>query len=145
MLAGYNFRLTNMQAALGCAQVENVNKVISERYRVFNTYKVFLGDTEGINFQQYTSDVDPVVWAVAVSLDIRAFPQGRDGVVTQLRDVGIETRPGFVASSKLLYFEHHNVPVSEWLGESVISFPTYPTLSDNDIADICEQLLLVRS
>lgn len=145
VLAGHNFRLTNMQAALGCAQVENVNNVISERRRVFDTYKVFLEDKEGIRLQQYSSDVDPVVWATAVSLDTRTFPQGRDRVIAQLSEFGVETRPGFVSSSRLRYFERHSVPVSEMLGDSVISFPTYPSLSNNDIADICECLLSVRS
>ena len=145
VLAGHNFRLTNMQAALGCAQVENVDNVISERRRVFDTYKVFLEDKEGIRLQQYNSDVDPVVWATAASLDTRTFPQGRDGVVAQLNEFGVETRPGFVASSRLQYFERHSVPVSEVLGDNVISFPTYPSLSNNDIADICECLLSVRS
>jgi len=144
-LAGHNFRLTNMQAALGCAQLENVDEVISERRRVFDTYKIFLADKDGIKFQQYNSDIDPVVWAVAVALDTKAFPQGRDSVVAQLKEIGIETRPGFVASSRLPYFERHSVPISESLGDSVISFPTYPSLSDNDIAEICDCLLSVRS
>ena len=144
-LAGHNFRLTNMQAALGCAQIENADKVIAERCRVYNAYKELLEDQDGIYPQEYDYDVSPVVWAVAVALDTKAFPQGRDSVVAQLKEVGVETRPGFVASSRLPYFEHHSVPISESLGDSVISFPTYPSLSDNDIAEICDCLLSVRS
>jgi len=141
VVAGLNFRLSNIQAALGCAQVENVENIIAGRQRVFEVYKNHLEKQDGIRLQYYKPEVEPVVWAVAVKLDDRAFPQGRDSVVTQLKELGIETRPGFVASSLLGYFPPHHLPISESLSNSVISLPTYPSLSNDDISLICESLI----
>ena len=145
MLAGHNFRLTNVQAAIGCAQFTKVDWVITERERVFNTYKKCLDSQDGITFQTITPGTDPVMWAVAVKLEPKSFPQGRDGVIEQFKSSEIETRPGFVPSSRLGYFLAHNVINSEILGANVISFPTYPSLSDDDISTICEKLISVRS
>lgn len=144
MLAGHNFRLTNVQASIGCAQFTKIDWIIAERNRIFETYKKYLHNQEGIELQQITTGVTPVIWAVAVKVNPLAYPQGRDGLTEMLREGGIETRPGFVPSCKLGYFVASNVPNSEILGDTVISFPTYPSLSDNDIANICEKLILVR-
>ena len=145
VLAGHNFRLSNIQAAFGCAQVENTDYVVTERQRVYNTYKSHLSGQDGITLQLLTIGVDAVIWAVAVKLDIKAFPQGRDVVVEQLKELGIETRPGFVPSSKLGYFPSYPVPTSDILGNTVISLPTYPFLSDTEIIEICDKLISVRS
>lgn len=143
--AGYNFRMTNMQAALGCAQTENANTIISERKRVYDTYKRFLSNKSGIKLQEYSSHVEPVVWSVAATIDDSVFRQGRDGVIADLGEYGIESRPGFVSSNRLNYFSVHSVPISETLGNSVISLPTYPQLSDIDIEYVCECLFTLRS
>jgi len=145
VLAGHNFRMTNLQAAFGCAQVENADWVITERQRVYDTYKKLLTNQEGITLQAMTTGVDPVLWVVAIKLDKNNFPQGRDGVVGQMNTDGIETRPGFVPSSRLGYFKSHSVPNSEVLGETVMSLPTYPFLKDDEISLICERLISVRS
>jgi perosamine synthetase len=144
VLAGHNFRITNLQAAFGCAQVENADWVITERQRVYETYKKLLNNQEGITLQEMTVGVEPVLWVVAIKLDKVSFPQGRDAVVAQLKTAGIETRPGFVPSSRLGYFAAHSIPISELLGETVMSLPTHPLLTDDEISIVCEKLISVR-
>ncbi len=140
-VAGHNFRLTNMQAAIGCAQLEKIETIINERRRVYRSYQKCLSEIMGITMQRFSSDVDPVVWAIAVTLDRQAYPQGRDSVMEQLGECGIETRNGFYAASLMgdLY-GYSNLPVCEELSQQVISLPTYPTLRDNDIELICSNL-----
>jgi perosamine synthetase len=145
VLAGHNFRLTNLQAAFGCAQVENADWVISERQRVYETYKKLLNGQDGITMQLVTNGVDPIMWVIGVRLSTESYPQGRDTVVKQMKSLGVETRPGFVPSSRLGYFPAHSVPISESLGESVMSLPSYPLLTDAEISTVCEQLISVRS
>lgn len=140
-LAGHNFRLTNLQAAVGVAQMENLENIIKERKRVHNQYKVILSDMSCLTLQYFPPEVDSVLWAIAVKLDSLAFPQGRDAVITQMMQAGIETRPGFVAPRFMDHIYTSPVlPVSEDLSNNVISLPTYPALQDNQICFICDQL-----
>jgi len=140
-LPGHNFRLTNLQAALGVAQLENLELIIHKRKHIHRRYHDQLSDVSGIAMQYYRPEVDAVLWALAVKLDPRAYPQGRDAVIQEMKEAGIETRPGFVAPR---FMEHiYNcpvLPVSEELSNQVLSLPTYPSLQDEQIDFICKQL-----
>ena len=137
---GHNFRLTNLQAALGCAQLECIDRIIAERRRVFVHYQRRLRSMPGIALQQFTGGCEPVVWTVAVRLSEGIYPQGRDAVIAAMATEGIETRPGFQAPSEMSYFEPAPLPISETLGRWVLSMPTYPTLAGHEIERVCDRL-----
>lgn len=144
-LPGHNFRLTNLQAALGCAQLERLASIIKERKRIHHSYTVALNSIEGLRLQTFRPEVDPVLWALAVELEPSAYPQGRDMVIQQLAHQGIETRNGFYAASQLpIYKEVGSVPICERLANNVISLPTFPSLKDNQIDFIASKLMALR-
>jgi perosamine synthetase len=144
-LPGHNFRLTNMQAALGCAQLEQIDQVISERKRVYASYQNYLLNVPGVTMQDFGADVEPVVWAMAVKLDPRAYPQGRDAVMNQLQDSHIDTRNGFYAASMLRHlYTCPRLPICEDISQHVISLPMYCGLGDREIQFICSQLDSLR-
>jgi perosamine synthetase len=142
---GHNFRLTNLQAAMGCAQLERINQIAWERRRVYASYQKYLSTLSGVTLQFYRPDVDPVVWAVAVTLDPGAYPQGRDAVIHQLDEAGIETRNGFYAASMLPHlYDCGSLPVCEALSRQIISLPTHCGLQDSEIELICCELSGLR-
>jgi perosamine synthetase len=141
---GQNFRLTNMQAAIGCAQMENIDRILVERKRVYERYANLLTCEEGVTFQNFKPEVSPVVWAVAVRLDPMSFPQGRDTVMGQMLDLGVETRPGFYAASQIPIYETTTLPISAEIARSVVSFPSFPTLNDVQVEEICTKLISLR-
>jgi perosamine synthetase len=144
-VAGHNFRLTNLQAALGVAQLEQVDAIVRERRRVHATYTRFLSDLPGVTLQQFPSSVDGVLWAIAVILDPAAYSQGRDMVMRQMRESGIETRPGFVAPRSMPHlYDSPELPAAERLSDQVLSLPTFPTLLDEHIVSICSALRALR-
>jgi perosamine synthetase len=143
-LPGHNFRLTNVQAALGVAQLEKKDTIIKERKRVYHTYVELLSGIEGIAFQKINDTVNPLIWAIALKLDAKAFPQGRDAVMNQLKEVGIETRPGFYASSILPIYEKHSLPICEDVSKNVISLPSFPTLTNQQIEFICKEFIKLK-
>ena len=144
-LPGHNFRLTNLQAALGCAQLARLDSIIKERRRVHRTYTAALKDVAGMRLQVFHSDVDPVLWALALELDPAAFPQGRDQVIEQLAVEGIETRNGFYAASQLpIYPDCAPLPFCERLANNVISLPTFPSLDDRQIDYVTSKLIALR-
>ena len=140
-LAGHNFRLTNLQAALGVAQMEKLEQIVKERKRVHSQYMDLLSNVTGLTLQYFPPEVDPVLWSIALKLDPIAFPQGRDVVIAEMMQVGIETRPGFVAPR---FMDHiyacPELTISEELSKNVLSLPTYPTLQNEQICFICDQL-----
>lgn len=137
---GNNFRLTNMQAAMGCAQLEHFEAFEARRRDIHAVYRQHLGQLTGVRLQSTTPGCDPLIWAVAMELDPSAFPEGRDQVIDQLLSHGIETRPGFQPPMEMGYFEPTSLPIRERLGRTVISLPSSPRVTDVEIQFICDKL-----
>lgn len=145
-VAGYNFRLPNLLAALGCAQFERIEDIVAARRRMQAAYEERLSHVDGVTLQVFESDVEPVLWAVSARLGHAFFPQGRDAVIAYLQADGIETRNGFCSPIEMsrLYGSVTDIPVARDLSDWVISLPSYPTLSVSDIDRVCASLLSVR-
>lgn len=141
---GHNFRLTNMQAAMGCAQLETIQRIVERRINVHERYRNELGGQAGITLQLFEKAVSPVLWAMALKLDPSVFRQSRDEIISQMRAAGIECRPGFYASSQQPIYPPHHLAVSEDLARHVLSVPTFPDLTDEEIHRISETLLRLR-
>jgi perosamine synthetase len=140
---GQNFRLTNLQAAMGVAQMEKLETIITERKRVCVSYIEQLSGIEGFHLQYFPPEVDGLPWTIALKLDPKAFPQGRDNVMQQMRELQIETRPGFYAASlmKHIYPNAALLPISEEVSRQVVSLPTFPSLHDDQIEYISTRLI----
>ena len=143
-LPGHNFRMTNILAAMGVAQLEKIDTILSERKRVYNAYIKNLGKAEGLTLQIFDKEVEPVVWTIALKLDKAAFPQGRDTVIAQLNEKKIESRPGFYAASLLNIYDCAPLPDCEEISKDVICLPFFPTLDDEDISLICVELTKLK-
>ena len=89
--------------------------------------------------------VEPVLWAMAVILDPKAYPQGRDSVMEQLRSKNIETRNGFYAPSLMGSYSCPRLPICEELSRQIISLPTFATLTNDEIQYICEALKTLQN
>ena len=144
-VAGHNFRLTNIQAALGCAQLAHVDKISAARIRMLANYRRHLDNVDGLVTQHFGPDVEAVPWAVAVKLDPRAFPQGRDEVMREMQAAGIETRPGFYTPTTMKHlYRSEQLPVSDDVSASVVVLPSFCSLSEQQIETICSRLKRMR-
>lgn len=144
-LAGHNFRLTNFQAAMGCAQFGHFPEIKQVRSLLQQQYQARLHSQDGIRLQRFAEDVDPVLWAMGVALDPRMFSQGRDTVLLQMKDRGIECRPGFYAASQQPLYHAPALPVCEDLARHVVSPPCYVGLKEEEVDHICRTLLSLRT
>lgn len=144
-VAGHNFRLTNLQAALGCAQMEKLDWIIGERRRVFQQYKSLLSKINGITLQHFDEQVDPVIWSVAVKLDPTIYSPGRNKIIEELRNKNIEARPGFVAASFMDIYSCPDLPICKEISRQVLCLPSFPSLDNEKIKYICETLSGLRS
>ncbi|PWB52462.1 MAG: DegT/DnrJ/EryC1/StrS family aminotransferase [Candidatus Methanoperedenaceae archaeon] len=141
---GYNYRLTNMQAALGCAQFEKKNLLITEKKRIYERYRDNLSDMEGIELQYIAKEVEPVIWAIALKIDPEYFKGEREFLIKELLRRGIETRPGFYPFSVMPIYDAPSFPVAESVGRNVLSLPSFPFITDAEIDYICEQMRDLR-
>jgi len=141
---GHNFRLTNLQSALGFSQLEKIQDIIQNKKRVYDAYLENLSEVKGISFQRFEKEVDPVVWAVALRVDPKFFKGDRDYLIKALSEVGIETRPGFSPFHEMPIYKCPPLKNVTDVSRTLLSLPSYPSLSNEDIYYISEQVKLLR-
>lgn len=140
-IAGFNFRLTNIQAALGCAQLEKIDEILEKKKSIYNKYKQKLGNLNEITFQKINPQVEPIIWAVAFKLNSGKWLNKRDELIEKLKEEGVETRPGFYPLHKLpMYPNSPELPISEKISSQILSIPSFTTLSENEIEYVCDKI-----
>ena len=132
---GFNFRMTNICAAIGVAQLEQSNAVIEAKRRLAVWYK------EGLNglpltFQPEPADTVHTYWMVSVLvLDVEM----RDSIRQALKDAGVETRPLFLPAHTMPAFASNKTfPVAEDLSSRGINLPSFPALTREQVRYICK-------
>jgi perosamine synthetase len=139
-MIGCNYRLTNLQASLGCAQLQNLDEIISRKNNIYKRYlKNFSGDSS-IVFQKIDSDVEPLMWVTAIKIDPDFFKGNRDFIMQELLKKGIETRPGFYPFSVMPIYDSPPLPIAESVSSNIISLPSFTGISDEEIDYICSEI-----
>jgi perosamine synthetase len=130
---GFNYRLTNLQAALGVAQLEKLDEILAAKRRIGERYAAGLGGVPGIELPPAESWAESVHWLYSVLVD-PAELGARDGVMDALDAAGIETRPFFTPiHQQPLYATGARLPVAERLAERGLSLPSAVTLTDAEV------------
>lgn len=135
---GYNYRMTNICAAIGVAQLENIDRFLRDKRKIAERYRDGL---EGLplEFHSENKDVYHSYWMCTILLD---DPKHREGLRTLLADKGIETRPAFYPVHTMpMYaqkFESH--PVAQDLGWRGVNLPSYPALDQKSQDFIIESI-----
>ena len=143
---GHNFRLTNIQAALGCAQLKKIDKIISERKRIYHFYRDLFINIDGLKLQIFFPKVKPVVWTFAIVLDSKAFTN-RDKIIKIMKAKGIETRNGFYSPNRLSIYREcdtSNLKYSEKLSKNIICLPFFTKLKEREMEYIAKTLLNLK-
>lgn len=136
-IAGLNYRMTNMQAALGVAQLEQYEVFLNRRAEVAERYRQGLSDLPGLNWQQVYKDTSPVCWLFSFSLNPQLAGLTVQELAMVLASEGIETRPFFFPLHRQPpYFQDECYPISNWLADNGLSLPTYTALSNAQIDHI---------
>ncbi|MBF0123646.1 MAG: DegT/DnrJ/EryC1/StrS family aminotransferase [Candidatus Omnitrophica bacterium] len=144
---GFNYRMSNLHAAIGLAQVEKADEYRKMRMHNADLYKQFLADVPGIVFQKDTQDSKNVHWMNSILLDPKKIGRNRDQLIEYLRSKGIESRRLFVGMhhqpclSKAGCDVSGQYPVTENLTENGLYLPSASNLLEEDIRYICEQIL----
>ena len=142
LMTGYNYRMTNIEAAIGLAQLENIDDHIAARRRVVGWYREFLEDMdEYLTLQKVTPGARSVWWMFSVLLTEKAVIS-RDALMRALAEDGIETRPLFYPMHVMpaFYDNHAACPVAEDVAARGLNLPTHALLTQEDVEYICSRL-----
>ena len=93
---GFNFRMTNLQAAIGCAQLERADDLFAKKRRLLETYRKAFAESHGFKFNPARDWAEPVPWLVCGLLDEGSTVEQRDLLAQRLRNEGIDSRPYFI-------------------------------------------------
>jgi NDP-4-keto-2,6-dideoxyhexose 3-C-methyltransferase len=137
---GHNFRLTNIQCAMLCAQLGHWKEVVGARARLHEAYRLRLDGTPGLTFQTFGAQVRPVVWATALLLD-GATIAVRDRLLQSMLEAGIECRPGFYPPSAQPIYGVGALPVSDRIAGKIIVPPIDATLTEEALDTVCDVFL----
>jgi perosamine synthetase len=133
---GYNYRMTNICAAIGLAQLERVNETIARKRRIAEQYRELLRELP-VTFHGEQKGTFNTFWMCSI---LTPKAEQRDPLRESLKQSGIETRPLFYPAHTMpMYsqkFQKH--PVAEDLGWRGINLPSYPELTGQDIMLICD-------
>ncbi len=142
---GFNYRLSDLQCALGIAQLERLDDMLAARERVAGWYAQALADVEGLELPYEGSDRRS--WFVYVM----QVPRGvdRDEVVRALGERGVQSKPYFPAIHLYAFYRERfghrpgEFPVCEDVSARSLALPFFPALSEGEVAQVAEALRAV--
>ncbi len=137
-VVGYNFRMTNLTAALLCGQLDRCTELLAARRGVYARYDEGLAAASGVTLQPVAPWARLAPWLYSILVD------GRDQLAQRLHIAGVETRPFFIPMHLLPAFadvRRSDMTVTEKLAHSGLNLPTFPGLSLSDQQYVIEQVL----
>ena len=135
---GYNYRITNLQAALGLAQLEQIDGFLKFRNDLLIQYKEKL-EPRGVECNP-SINADPVNWMVCAVVD-GLDRKRRDFVIGYMRELGVDARPFFFPMSMLPMYSPRDTPVSCKLSECGFNLPTFVGMTESQVSKTCTAFL----
>jgi len=129
----FNYRMTNMQAAIGVAQLEKIDKIISIKRKNASLYNSLLKDVKGVVLPPEEEWAKNVYWMYSILVD------NRDELMKKLKDNGIDSRPFFYPMHELpMYTVSGGFSVSSDISKKGINLPSSPKLTEEEIRKITD-------
>ncbi|MDM8530049.1 DegT/DnrJ/EryC1/StrS family aminotransferase [Anaerolineales bacterium HSG25] len=139
----FNYRMTNIQAAVGVAQLERIADLITIRQRNAAYYNQRLAEIDGLTLPPNQDWAENVYWMYSVLLD-DTLPLNRDELRQKLRAANIDTRPFFYPVHQLpMYDTKQSLPVAEDLSRRGINLPSGATLTIAQVDYVCDELIKI--
>jgi perosamine synthetase len=138
---GYNYRMTNIQAAILYGQLQDLEIIQKKKKIIFEQYKSFLGEIDGIKFQKVDENTEHSNWMFAIRFE-NIDKIKKKNLELFLFESGIDNRPMFYDIKKHNHLSNLNCETknSESLQEQCIILPSYPELTESQVAYICNKI-----
>lgn len=147
---GFNYRMTNMQAALGLAQFERMEELLNRRRRNAALYSTLLSSVEGLTLPAERPNVKNVFWMYGILVG-KDFGVSRDDLIKRLGKLGVETRTFFIPLhnqpflGKKYRVSKERFPVAEDIARRGLYLPSGSGLKRKNIEYICDCVKKIKS
>jgi len=147
---GYNYRMTNLQAAVGLAQISKIESLIDKKRRIARMYNERLTAIEGITTPIEESWAKNVYWMYSVLIDKKQFGLSRDKFREELLKESVDTRSFFIPMHRqpvfkaMGLFRRERYPVAEDISERGLYLPSGLSLDEKKIDYICDKIKKIR-
>lgn len=141
-LIGFNYRLTNLQAAIGVAQMEKIDRILDRKREIALLYRSLLENVAGITLPSEASWARNVFWMYSILVE-KEYGMSRDKLMVRLKEAGVDSRPVFYPVHTMPPYEQGlSFPIAEELAGKGISLPSGIGLRDEEIERVAS--LIVR-
>ena len=138
---GYNYRITNIQAALGVAQMERIDEIVEQKRRNAALYATGLQNIPGVTVPPEAAWAKNIYWLYSILIDEEEFGMSSEELGAQLKERGIETRPLFPpVHQQPIYNTGQSLPVCEKLSRCGLSLPSSANLNGDEIEKITKEI-----
>jgi len=138
---GYNYRMTNIQAALGVAQLSRIEQVLFRRSQIFSRYRERLSGLSPLTINRTAPWAENSYWAVNIENLLWDEPE-RNAVMARLKERGVDSRPYFYPVSDMPPYRHIvcDTPVAHRISPCGITLPSFSAMTDDQIDAVCTAL-----
>jgi perosamine synthetase len=143
-IAGYQFRMTGYQAAMGLVQTKKIEQIIEQKRRIAATYASYLQDVPQLQLPAEKEGVRNVYWMYAVLLKDNTIARAK--LLSLLKQAGIDTRTFFCPMNQQPFLEQidgyrkTNCPVADGLWENGFYLPSSTKLSEDEIRFVADKI-----
>ncbi len=145
---GYNYRMTNVQAALGVAQMEELPEFIRRKQTNYNLYREYLSDSNLCSLMKFRDGTDSNKWFYSVEINRELIIASLREIIAKLEEAGIQTRAiwGLIHEQKPYVSAYsYKIEKASYYADRVINIPASTNLLSEDIAYVSETIKEVLS
>lgn len=143
---GYNYRITNVQAAIGVAQLEQIEDFISIKEKNYNIYKGRINNIDGLELLNFRENIRSNKWLYGVLCGNR-YSMDRDELIKYLKSKNIQTRPiwGLIHEQKpYVKSQTYKIEKANYYWSTVVNIPCSTNLNIEDIDYVVRNLMFIK-
>lgn len=138
---GFKYKISNLQAAMGCAQMDRIEELVSRKREIFALYQRRLGDVSYVSMNPEQEGSRNSYWMPTVIFG-EQIQIDRDLLMEKLKEYGIITRPFFYPLSMLPMFENQPSNEVAWsLHTRGLNLPSFFEMTEDQVEEVCDTLL----
>ncbi len=142
---GFNYRITDLQCALGLSQLKKIDDFINRRREIVKRYNEAFENIDEIITPFYPDYVNPSWHLYVIQLNLEKLSVNRKKVFNELRNSNLGVQVHYIPVYfhpyyRKLGYKRELCPNAEWLYDRIISLPLYPKMTDNDVDFVIEKV-----
>lgn len=136
---GFNYRMTNLQAALGVAQFERIDELLAKKKEIFDWYEEELKYVKNISLNRQAPWAKNVYWMVC--LELSGYDEKRrDEFIRKLKEKNIDSRPYFYPVSHMPMYDDVVTPITQRFFQKGLNLPSYFDISKEQVQYVCNTI-----